>query len=79
MEAWFAAAVVIVLAAIVVDRTRAYRFIPAALSRLRRRSRSESRAISPRGTPATVIFAGLLAERLDNPNECARTKGKDLP
>jgi len=42
MEAWMASAVVIVLGAIAVDRTRAYRFVPATISRLRRWSRHQS-------------------------------------
>ena len=39
MEPWMAIAFVIALGAIVIDRTRAYRFLPAAISRLRRRRR----------------------------------------
>lgn len=38
VEAWVLPAVVILLSAIAVDRTRAYRALPALLSRLRRRS-----------------------------------------
>jgi hypothetical protein len=41
MEAWMPTAVVIVLGAIAVDRTRAYRLVPATLSRLRRWSRPQ--------------------------------------
>jgi hypothetical protein len=40
VEAWVLPAVVILLSAIAVDRTRAYRALPALLSRLRRRSRA---------------------------------------
>lgn len=39
MEPWMAIAFVITLAAIVIDRTRAYRFLPVVISRLRRRRR----------------------------------------
>jgi hypothetical protein len=39
IEAWIVPAVVIVLSALVVDRTRAYRALPAVLNRLRGRSR----------------------------------------
>lgn len=40
VEAWVLPAVVILLSAIALDRTRAYRALPALLSRLRRRSRA---------------------------------------
>lgn len=40
VEAWILPAVVILLSAMVVDRTRAYRALPALLSRFRRRSRA---------------------------------------
>jgi hypothetical protein len=39
MEAWVVLAIVIVLGALTLDRTRAYRALPFVLSRLRRRSR----------------------------------------
>jgi hypothetical protein len=47
VETWILPAVVIVLGAIVVDRTRAYRALPALLGRLRRRSRAA-------GSPPTL-------------------------
>ena len=42
MEVWMTSAIVIVLGTIAVDRTRAYRFVPATLNRLRRWSRPQS-------------------------------------
>jgi hypothetical protein len=46
MEVWVVIAIVIVLGALTMDRTRAYRALPFVLSRLRRRSR----ATGPRQT-----------------------------
>lgn len=46
MEAWTVAAIAILLSALVLDRTRAYRALPALLNRLRGRSRP--RGPSPR-------------------------------
>ena len=43
MDAWTVAAIVTVVSALVVDRTRAYRVLPALLNRLRGRSGSGSR------------------------------------
>lgn len=43
MDAWIAIAIVIVLSALAVDRTRAYRALPFVLNRVRRRSRSAGR------------------------------------
>ena len=44
MDAWTVAAIVIVLSALLVDRTRAYRALPALLNRLRGRARARSHA-----------------------------------
>jgi hypothetical protein len=43
MDAWVLIAIVIVLGALAVDRTRAYRALPALLNRLRGRSRVAGR------------------------------------
>ena len=48
VEAWILPAVVILLGAIAVDRTRAYRALPALLGRLRRRSRRPGLTADPR-------------------------------
>jgi hypothetical protein len=47
VEAWILPAVVILLGAIMVDRTRAYRALPVLLGRLRRRSRPTGPQRSP--------------------------------
>ena len=47
IEAWIVPALVIVLGALAIDRTRAYRALPAVLNRLRARSR-------PGGRPETL-------------------------
>lgn len=46
MDTWIGIAVVITLGALVIDRTRAYRVLPFALSRLRGRPRPARRADS---------------------------------
>lgn len=43
IDVWMVPAIVIVLGALVVDRTRAYRAVPAVLNRLRGRSRPGGR------------------------------------
>ena len=47
MDAWVVVAIVIILGALAVDRTRAYRALPFFLSRLRRRSRTPGRPQTP--------------------------------
>lgn len=44
MDTWTVAAIVIVVSALVVNRTRAYRALPAFLNRLRGRSGARSQA-----------------------------------
>lgn len=46
VDAWTVIAIVIVIGALAVDRTRAYRALPQHLSRLRRRTRSAARTDS---------------------------------
>lgn len=61
MDLWVVVAIVIVLAALTVDRTRAYRALPAALNRLRGRSRSAGRPQTLRvdsAEPAPVAING---------------------
>jgi len=43
VDAWIVPAIVILLSALAVDRTRAYRALPVLLNRLRGRSRSAGR------------------------------------
>lgn len=71
MDTWTAAAIVIVVSALVVDRTRAYRALPAFLNRLRGRSGARSHALgvdSAQRPPVPVDrpdFAGREKESPD--------------
>lgn len=71
MDAWFFVAVVIILGALAMDRTRAYRALPSLLSRLRRRSRAASRqqtlGVDSGEHPQVHIDGSNLAHREKEP------------
>ncbi len=67
IDAWTVPAIVIVLSALAVDRTRAYRALPALLNRLRGRSRFAGRpqalGVDSSELPKVQIIRSDLADR----------------
>ena len=71
LDGWVGPAVVIVLSALAIDRTRAYRALPAVLSRLRARSRSggrrEAAGVDSGELPPVGINRAEFADREKEP------------
>ena len=65
MDTWTVAAIVIVLSALLVDRTRVYRALPLLLNRLRGRSgaRSQAAGVHSAQLPPVPIDRADFADR----------------
>ena len=71
MDAWTVAAIVIVMSALVLDRTRAYRVLPALLNRLRGRPGSGSRALgvdSAQRPPVPIDRSDFAGREKESPH-----------
>lgn len=70
MDAWTVVAIVIVLSALLVDRTRTYRVLPALLNRLRGRSgaRPETAGVDSAQRPPVQIDGSEFAGREEPPH-----------
>ena len=71
MDVWTVAAIVIVLSALLVDRTRAYRALPAFLNRLRGRSGARSQTVgvdSAQRPPVPSDRSNLAGREKESPH-----------